>query len=523
MELDKNKETSAMAERLENTFKECKETKGKKIAVPKDVKTKMKELYKETEKIIKDVPNKKFAAAAKINANEKAVKYYEKLKEGIDKAFCNFKSFSSLKDFYCVYDENNVRDEVKKYSDVMEKLGAKVENIKKETDEILGRNPKISAKIGKNRIAGLNKAKIFDNVNKLIDFGKISKGVKDDKNGTYELHLEKFFEVFYNSDLNDKFRSTSQALSALKENITNNSGAIGIANERSLATSKMRNIFQGLNNLSDEVDKSIKFLQGLEIKSKTIDEKRKKYIKELNSSRKSYQSKLLEVNGFKSSVLYGETLINTKYGNRIFASSKNAPNSLGANSLRGLCNKFIMDLNYILDDIKVGIEISDINKSAKSLNKLFNDLSKNITNFLNAFKNFDGYFEIDKEGKFKDEDKEVLGMVQAQYTEINKKLDIIEQEINKNTQSNKIKKMEKIQESLKKEIDDYNKTSSKIVRGVKKVFHIILLITKYVNYIKDMVLSIKTTCKETVNTVNVITDLPENIDFNKLLKNWGLS
>ena len=140
-------QNSDMAKRLEAVLTKCNALQGNQIAVPKDVKNRMAVLCKETEKIIKDIPDKKFQAAAKVNANSKAVDYYKKIKEGITKAYKNIKSFSYLKDFYGVFKndkDNAVRSGVKGYSDSIDKSFVKIGTIIKAVDERLEKNPKIS-------------------------------------------------------------------------------------------------------------------------------------------------------------------------------------------------------------------------------------------------------------------------------------------------------------------------------------------------------------------------------------------
>ncbi len=196
---------SDMAKRLEAVLIKCNALEGNQIAVPKDVKNRMVVLCKETEKIIKDIPDKKFQAAAKVNANSKAVGYYKKIKEGITKAYKNIKSFSYLKDFYGVLIASNgnaVRSGIKGYSDSIDKSFVKIGTIIKAVDERLEKNPKISkksledsGKLEEAKDIESIKSEIYEKDKKLVEVGKIARGLQG-SGLTYTDHVKVFFECF---------------------------------------------------------------------------------------------------------------------------------------------------------------------------------------------------------------------------------------------------------------------------------------------------------------------------------------
>ena len=472
-----------MSDKLKEIFNECNALKSDQISVPQDVRKRMKGLCKEIEKIINDVPNKKFAAAAKINANDKAVKYYEKLKEGIEKAYSNIYDFMCLKDFYCVSGEGDgkkVKIDVKKYSVSVDKFNEKIQNIVKET------------------------------VKRLINMGKISEKLKDSKNAAYELHVKSFFNDLCDMKLVEKFRKTSKVLEDLKNKVDNNEREVnkdntGIILMRNAVAGRLDEIVSSFDMFSEKIDESISFLQDLKTESTALNEERMKCIKELNAEKKNYQKNLLKMDEFKSGALYGETIIKSKYGNLDYASKKGA---LGANIVVTGCSESVENLEFILSEIKSGEEIRTISEDARKLNTALKKLSGEIDRFSNDVDKFKGYYDVNSESQ------NALSIVQAQYYDVYKSLSNMKLDIDRKGQ---LDKLEKMQKKLKKEVDDYNKVSSKIIRGAKKVFNMTLTMAKYVACVKGYINSVVTFSGDCVKMIGKIEEIQKSEFIKKII------
>lgn len=501
-----------MSDKLKEIFNECKTLKSDQISVPQDVRERMKELCKKIEKIIKDVPNKKFAAAAKVNANDKAVKYYEKLKEGIEKAYSDIYDFMCLKDFYCVSgegDSKKVKIDVKKYSVNVDKFNEKIQNMVRETVKILDKNPKIKGKVESKKIT--EKKELSLTVKRLINMGKISEELKNRENATYELHVGSFFNNFCNSEIVEKFRKTSEVLGDLKNKVDNNEREVkkdntGIILMRNAIAGRLDEIVSSFDMFSEKIDESISFLQDLKTESTALNEERIKCIKELNAEKKNYQKNLLKMDEFKSGALYGETIIKSKYGNLDYASKKGA---LGANVVVRSCSEFVENLEFILSEIKSGEKIRTISDDARKLNTTLKKLSDDIDSFSNDVGKFNGYFDVNDKAS-----REALSIVQAQYYEVYKSLSNMKLDIDRKEQ---LDKLEKMQKKLKKEVDDYNKISSKIIRGAKKVLNMTLTMAKYVACVKGYINSIVTFSGDCVKIIGKIEEIQGSEFIKKII------
>lgn len=516
---DAIKEDSSMAKRLDAVFKRCGNIKGNQIAVPKDVEDRMKVLCKETEKIIKDIPNKKFSAAAKINRNSKAVSYYNEVKEGIDKAYINIKSFYDLMKFYGIDSEKKVKKGALKYSNSMNDCFNKIQTIIGEISSRLEKNPKIVKGIGEKEGQGVLKddkkialcegienivADTHEKDNNLIRLGKIVEDLNnienlEEINESYENNVKAFlkyiieykvdYSIFkYNKEeprkeetrkgvgLVQLFKDASYSFRRLKLLVSENENEVyengGIRNAKGYAVSRMKIITNELNKLSGEIDESITFLQDLETESSSINKKRVKIIKELNDKKKSYTKQLDKVNGFKSSLLYGETVIKSTNGNEKFAAGE----ILDANSVRKSCNGFVSRLSGFLDEIKAGERIENIPKDIKILYGEVARISEDVVEFIRDINNFKGYY------KKNEKSKSALNKVMVIYVKTGKEFDSM---IKKIDYSKTKDKLESMQEKLQSELEDYNKTSSKIKRGAKKVGIILLTMGKYALYVKS--------------------------------------
>lgn len=500
---------SDMAKRLEAVLIKCNALEGNQIAVPKDVKNRMVVLCKETEKIIKDIPDKKFQAAAKVNANSKAVGYYKKIKEGITKAYKNIKSFSYLKDFYGVLIASNgnaVRSGIKGYSDSIDKSFVKIGTIIKAVDERLEKNPKISkksledsGKLEEAKDIESIKSEIYEKDKKLVEVGKIARGLQG-SGLTYTDHVKVFFEDFivykvenYNifieqnnklvprsgvglvqlfQDASYSFRRLKMLVAANEEDVYGN----GIDATRNEAVAKMKNITTSLNALSKQIDESIIFLENLEIESSSINQKRADTVDELSKKKGKYKDDLYKINQCKDSVLYGETRIKSLGGGDRSAAGKGI---LAANTVRKYCNGFIARLNEALAEIRTGKEISKIiSCDAKNLYEDVVKLSHNVTKFIENVNGFKGYFEKNAESE------KILDQVMGAYKKLGENFDKMGKKINR---SKTMDKLEDLQDKLVSELEDYNKTSSKIKRGIKKVGGVMLTIGKYALYVKGFI------------------------------------
>lgn len=476
------KETSKMADRLSKVLVRCAKTKGDKILVPQDVKRRMKTLCSETEKIIKDMPNKKFSAAVYVHASEKAQKYLKTLNKEMCKVYYNFNSFTVLKNFYGV-SEGNVKSGIKKYDDKMKKYNKEFNDIYEKTYELANENSKLLS--GK-------KLEIHSSLNEedinLLDVGCLVRDDKNLKSKTYEGHIKAFFDKFINckiggkKDLVSAFKDISIALRKLKVKVSENEVAIlgdGIRRSREDACVQMRTINQNVNFIIREANKSISFLKSLPIKSSELSDERDKQVKIIEQAVSNCNSALDKVDVFKSSIVYGETT---------FSSDKKSPLAIGkgvdgtflrANSLRKILNTFIKSLDDIVSDIQGGREVEYVSDEANNLNRLYRGIEKDLSNFTEEVEGFKGYFKkdvVNNVDKNKNSNEETLKRIDAEYNRITQKLKQVGMTSDAKKDVDKFRSMEK---KIKKEVEEYDKVSSKIKRGVKKVFNVMGTMARY--------------------------------------------
>ena len=477
------KETSKMADRLSKVLVRCAKTKGDKILVPQDVKRRMKTLCSETEKIIKDMPNKKFSAAVYVHASEKAQKYLKILNKEMCKVYYNFNSFTVLKNFYGVSGEN-VKSGIKKYDDKMKKYNKEFNDIYEKTYELANENSKLLS--GK-------KLEIHSSLNEedinLLDVGCLVRDDKNLKSKTYEGHIKVFFDKFINckigdgkKDLVSAFKDISIALRKLKVKVSENEVAIlgdGIRRSRENACIEMRTINQNVNFIIREANKSISFLKSLPIKSSELSDERDKQVEIIGQAVSNCNSALDKVDVFKSSIVYGETT---------FSSDKKSPLAIGkgvdgtflrANSLRKILNTFIKSLDDIVSDIQGGRKVELVSDEANNLNKLYRGIEKDLSNFTEEVEEFKGYFKkdvVNNVDKNKKSNEETLKRIDAEYNRIAQKLKQVGMTLDAKKDVDKFRSMEK---KIKKEVEEYDKVSSKIKRGVKKVFNVMGTMARY--------------------------------------------
>lgn len=477
------KETSKMADRLSKVLVRCAKTKGDKILVPQDVKRRMKTLCSETEKIIKDMPNKKFSAAVYVHASEKAQKYLKTLNKEMCKVCYNFNSFTVLKNFYGVSGEN-VKSGIKKYDDKMKKYNKEFNDIYEKTYELANENSKLLS--GK-------KLEIHSSLNEedinLLDVGCLVRDDKNLKSKTYEGYIKVFFDKFINckigdgkKDLVSAFKDISIALRKLKVKVSENEVAIvgdGIRRSREDACVQMRTINQNVNFIIREANKSISFLKSLPIKSSELSDERDKQVKIIEQAVSNCNSALDKVDVFKSSIVYGETT---------FSSDKKSPLAIGkgvdgtflrANSLRKILNTFIKSLDDIVSDIQGGRKVELVSDEANNLNKLYRGIEKDLSNFTKEVEEFKGYFKkdvVNNVDKNKKSNEETLKRIDAEYNRIAQKLKQVGMTLDAKKDVDKFRSMEK---KIKKEVEEYDKVSSKIKRGVKKVFNVMGTMARY--------------------------------------------
>lgn len=477
---DVQKQTSAMANRLKDVLDECKKTNGEKILVPQDIKKRMKTLCSETEKIIKDMPNKKFSVALHLHASEKAKKYLKTLDVEKGKLLYNYFAFGRLESFYGMY-QGNVKSSIKKYSDKMSKCNKKSKDIYDEIKKLVESNSKLSNEKRLDPSIVLNKED-----RNLINSGCLLGYDKNIKDQTYEEYIKAFFDRFINyriggddeKDLVGAFKDISIALKKLKVKVSSNEKSIvggGIKRSRGYACSQMHEISGNVNYIIREANESISFLKSLPIKSSKLAEERDKQVRIIEKAVSDCNSILNNIDVFKSSIMYGETT---------FPSDKKSPLAIGkgfngtflrANSLRRSLNMFIKLLNDIVSDIQGGGKVKLVSDEASNLNKLFRGIEEDLKGFKTEVDNFEGYFKKDGD-KNKISNVETLRRIDAEYNRIAQILVKINTTLGAREEVEKLRDMEK---KIKKEVKEYDKVSSKIKRGVKKVLHVMETIARY--------------------------------------------
>ena len=486
------KKTSAMAGRLEEVLENCKKIEDKDIPVPLDVRGRMKALCSETEKILKDIPNKKFSVAVHMHAGEKAEKYLGKIYEGMAKVYYNYFAFSALLNFYGM-SGGNAKSDIKKYYDKMQKYDEEFGDIDKKVVKFLENNPTLS----KNNRPSAFDVKLNKDDEKLIYMGCIcdEKEKANVKPKNYFNYVKKFFEKFVNhginvddangkSDLIGKFTEVSDTLRNLKEVVAKNEEAAlkgniqtnGIQTTRNNAYNLMGKISIDLKDYLKAANHCVEFLNSLYIKSPELSDERDESVNKIETAIKEYNKKLVGVREFRSSIKYGETTFNIGGGQKKLAMGKNrvVNTFFDAAGVRDSCNDFIKDLNYILSGIKSGQKIATICSRTKLLNKTFDKFVESVNKFVTGAKAFKGYYNVDK---IDPEDIETLENVHMKYKDIYDELTRIN--INNINAQKQIKDLEKMEKKVKREVEKYNKVSSKIKRGVKKVFGVMGTIARY--------------------------------------------
>lgn len=483
---DDIQKASAMAKRLEKVLENCNKIEDKDIPVPLDVRGRMKALCSETEKILNDIPNKKFSVAVHMHAGGKAKKYLETLGTELQRAFCNCGDFNELKKFYGVSGEN-VKSDVKKYSDKMKKYADEINNINGKINDLIKDHSDL---LSGHNYKGLVISNRYEEDDDLINFGKICKG----NINTYFGYVKAFFGRFIDYEkVNDKpgivnkFTDVSNTLRKLKGVVARNEAKIlgnGIQETRNHAYELMWGIKDNLKEYLKEANHCVEFLNGLYIKSPELSIERDNGVTAIETAIQDYNKRLAVVEKFRSSIKYGETTFNVKGDQKKLAmgTKKVRETFFDAASVRDRCNNFIKDLNYVLSGIKNGQKINIIFKKADKLNRMFDNLVVDIDNFLNDAKDFKGYYDTSTDKKnelanITEVDKDTLRSVHAKYKDICDELTKIK--IDNMYATKEIGKLEKMEEKIKKEVEEYNKVSSKIKRGVKRVFGVMGTIARY--------------------------------------------
>lgn len=476
---------SAMAGRLTAVFKRCKEVKDDddKILVPQDVRERMKELCSETEKILKDMPNKKFKLKTKLNLSG-ALNSLKKANECIDKASVNKSSFNKLVAFY------GEKNEILKYKTKMDKYCADLNKIisnikgaatKKKNNELFTENNSRIELIEKIN----EKAEIHDEDQKLINLGHICIDNKDSNYGTYKEYIQAFFDKYTESKVNinnkkmtlvEAFKDISIALRELKVIVAKNEKMVvgdgGINISRNVIHDQMKEIKKSLNYFMRKANHCVNFLEGLPMTGDKLVKAREKNVKKIKDKIAKCDEFINVVNDSKASVLYGET---TFYSNDIpyLAIGKNYKGTFfSADKMRISCNTFTESLDDIVSFICGGKDVYLVSKSMSNLESKYENLVKNMSSFCKEVSNFNGYFN---EGVA--EDKETLRRVSANYNKIYEKLRKVAA-IAEDTRKLDTK-LDNMEKKMKDELEEYNKTSSKVKRGVKRVFGVMGTIARY--------------------------------------------
>lgn len=473
------KKASAMAGRLKKVFDECGGIVNNDIPVPLDVKERMKRICSETEKILKNMPNKKFSAAIHIS-NEKAKKYFGVIKEEMEKVYYNYSAFSTLEEFYGK-SGNDVKSSIKKYDDRMKKYDKEFKAINLKVDKFINDNPGLS------RIE-LDSWDMNEEDQKLISWGRI--GRLNLRNETYFDNVKAFFNRFINykidgkKDLVAEFEDVSDTLRNIKNAVAKNEEAVlkssGIQTTRNNAYEMMGEISGDLKEYLNTANHCVEFLNSLYIKNPELSKERDASIKGIETAIQEYTRKLVAVREFRSSIKYGETTFNIKGDQKKLAMGTNKVKEtfFDAAGVRDSCNNFIKNLKYILNGIKSGQKVENVYNRIKILNKSFDSFVNNLNEFLKDAKNFEGYYNTSNDGKnITEEDKNTLRSVHAKYVDIYKELTRIH--VNNMYATKEKANLEKMEKKIKKEVEEYNKVSSKIKRGVKKVFNVMGTIARY--------------------------------------------
>ena len=234
----------------------------------------------------------------------------------------------------------------------------------------------------------------------------------------------------------------------------------------------MSKIVSKFNRYTETAEKNIAFLQSLPIEDSSMAETRKKNINDLNKLLGEYAENLRKMDKVKSNVLYGETRTKKRgYGQK---------EVLFANTMRKNCKKITSGIRKVLSDVKGGEAVNIISEDAKTLDvnfKIFT--SETVTTFIGRANNFEGYFK-----NLTEKDKTLLDDKRVKYDDIQDSLNAINIKLDRTDDS---KNMDSMAKKLKKELEEYNKTSSKIKRGVKKVLGVAKTMAKYVAYLSTFI------------------------------------
>lgn len=462
------KASSHMASELEEVFDECKKLKSSEILVPQDVRQRMKEICVNCEKIIKDMPNKRFSASVHLHSREKAKNYLDTINEKVQEFDSNRTNFVYLSSFY---------GNVGKYTERMLKCNKKFESIVFDVRKLVEKNPKLFENKKLNVVKTLEPCK---EDKKLVSLGRIRKDLVTDKRD-YKDHVKAYFEKFttcYKSadgkKLPDLFREVSYSLNRIKDtvNVNEKDKALGIEVIRHSIIGDMSKIVSKFNRYTETAEKNIAFLQSLPIEDSSMAETRKKNINDLNKLLGEYAENLRKMDKVKSNVLYGETRTKKRgYGQK---------EVLFANTMRKNCKKITSGIRKVLSDVKGGEAVNIVSEDAKTLDvnfKIFT--SETVTTFIGRANNFEGYFK-----NLTEKDKTLLDDKRVKYDDIQDSLNAINIKLDRTDDS---KNMDSMAKKLKKELEEYNKTSSKIKRGVKKVLGVAKTMAKYVAYLSTFI------------------------------------
>lgn len=464
------KASSKMAGELEEIFNECKKLKDSDILVPQDVRQRLKEICRDCEKIIKDMPNKKFSLAIHVHSGKKAQSYLDKLNEKVKKFNSNRTSFIYLSNFY-----GNVSEYDKKMLKHNDKFVSIVSDVKK----LIEKNSKLLE----------NKKLIEDKAfepckedKELVGLGcfKLGKSVTTNtKRLDYKCYVKSYFQELINckvsgGTLPEVFRKVSYSLGRIKNvvDVNENDKAVGIQTIRASIITDMKNIILTFNRYTKTAEEGIAFLQSLPIEDSSMAKTREQNIRDLNGLLGKYEENLRKMDKVKSNVLYGETKTDKRgYGQK---------NILFANSMRVICKKFISGIRKVLSDVKGGEAVSIVSDDVKNLNNNFDIFAgTTVSNFIENANHFEGYFKnlTDKDRKLLDDKKVAYDTIQGELWSMQGKLRRVDD----------TKEMNKIKDKLEEELIEYNKTSSKIKRGFKRVLGVAKTMAKYVTYVSTFI------------------------------------
>ena len=301
------KVSSTMAGDLANVFEECGKLKSSEILVPQDVKHRLEEICEDCEKIVKDMPNKKFSVTVHVHAGKKAQSYLDTINEKVKEFSSNRTSFVYLSNFFGSIPEYN--KEMLKYNDKFESIVADVK-------KLVEKNPKLLE----------NKKFIYNEVlepckkdKSLVGLGCIGRkklNSINEKRLDYKRYIKSYFQEFIDYKIDNKrlpevYMNISGSLARVKEVVKENEEkrAKGIGIIRNAITAKLSGIISTFNNCKEIAEEQIIFLQGLPIEDPIMAKDRRENITTLKNLLGKYEKDLVKMNDIKSSVIYGETIV----------------------------------------------------------------------------------------------------------------------------------------------------------------------------------------------------------------------